>query len=215
MIMSLKQIWFSIIRNITDYGIVATFTKIIKRLVTPFYQNDTYRIYCIDLSLAPTPRPESNSLYVFGLATDQDPTIIEQIEKLAEWLRGDLSLKLSHGYLCVVALDGSKLAGFNLIALEIAHIPVLKLTWELAAGEAWSEQITVAPAYRRQGLGTALRYKAFKELRDRGINRFCGAALTSNLKSLKLAQRAGYTFTEDVQYLKILWHKQWRRREVK
>jgi ribosomal protein S18 acetylase RimI-like enzyme len=212
--MKLKRHWRSIERNLNDYGLSETLSKLIRRIIAPIYENYTYRLYCIESHLKQRVRPESSPRFILRLVEPGDLPIIHQIEKIAEWLEGNIENLLKENYICVVALDGQKLAGFNLISLEYAHIPLLKLDWKLADDEAWSEQITVHNDYRRQGVGLALRQMALNVLKQRGRKKFCGGALISNVMSLNLAKKAGYTFTEDVQYLKILKYKKWKRREV-
>ena len=208
------KIWRAIRRNYTDYGIAVTAGKLFKTLLSPVYENYTYRIYCIDLNNIKKTEKKIDKRFEVRRVQYGDTDIIIKIESMAEWLQGQVKEKLHHGHICVAALDSGNLAGFNLISLKEGYIPLLKKKWRLADEEAWSEQITVGRSYRRQGLGLALRNKAFEELLGLGKSRFCGGALISNRKSLGLARRAGYRFTEDMQYIKIFGYKKWHRREV-
>ena len=62
------------------------------------------------------------------------------------------NLLLKYGGLCVVALDGEKVAGFNLVSFNEVYIPLLELKKKFRKDQAWSEQITVSKDYRKQGL---------------------------------------------------------------
>lgn len=208
------RIWRTIRRNLVDYGVAVTIGKSFRKILSPIYENLTYRIYCIDLENVEKVEEQLNARYALQLIQYDDEPTITKIESMAEWLKGEIKNKLCHDHICIIVLDGDRLAGFNLISLNEGHIPLLKIKWELPEEEAWSEHIAVGREYRRQGLALALRNKAFEELLDRGIKRFCGGALISNQKSLGLAKRAGYRFIEDRQYIKIFGFKKWYRREV-
>ena len=204
-----------LVRNLNDYGFAATAAKICGYLVKPFYENRTYRIYCIDLGHFQAPAEMDHTLYQYHLVNPDEVNLIRQIEIMAEWFNGMIRAKLLSDHLCLVALDGDKVAAFNLVALTKADIPLLQWERPLDKEEAWSEQITVDRQYRRKGLGRAVRHRMFRELQKRGIKRFCGGALISNTASLKLAQRSGFKEKEDIQFIKILWRKYWRHHEVK
>ena len=212
--MNAIRIWRTVRRNLFDYGVTVTIGKLFKKLISPIYENFTYRIYCIDLNKVSKFEQQINERFELRLIQYNDKQIITKIETMAEWLTGAVKDKLRHGHICIVVMDAEQLAGFNLIALNEGHIPLLKMKWQLSDEEAWSEQIAVGREYRRQGLALALRNRAFQELLDLGIKRFCGGALNSNQKSLGLAKKAGYRFTEDRQYIRILRFKKWHRREV-
>ena len=207
--------YHSLIRNLSDYGYRTTIRKVFTSILAPFYLARTYRTYCIDLdkdqliSLS-----EVRSKFEFKLIKAGDVSIIEQIESIAEWLTGKIEGKLSDSQICMVAMDKDKLAGFNIVALNNTYIPLLEMDWSLGKNEAWSEQITVNKAYRRQGLGNQLRQRMFYELRTKGITKFCGGALAGNVASLKLAWRAGFTEVEDIKLQKILGRKKWQHKEV-
>ena len=93
---------------------------------------------------------------------------------MEEWLKGKVASRLEAVGLCLVALDGERVAGFNLVSLGEGRIPLIGLRRDLRENEVWSDQITVSKNYRDKGLGSTLRYRIFKELKKRGVRRIYG-----------------------------------------
>ena len=189
-------------RNLNDYGFVQTCKKGISYLFSKIYLQKSYCIYRRDLreELHPETLPEG---IIFKNVGINNTEIIEQIENVEEWLQGQLVSNLTHG-LCIAIIDGHDVVGFNLIAFKKAFIPLLNIRKRLSPDQAWSDQITIKKRYRNKGLAISLRHHVFEELYKRGIRRFYGGALTSNIASLKLAQKVGFRPFVNVHYLKIM-----------
>jgi GNAT superfamily N-acetyltransferase len=203
------QKYIKIKRNIEDYGLYATTKKAVGHLVSPLYISRLYTVYAIDLSTTAVPKTENNH-FAFRLLTLKDKHYIREIEAMEEWLNGRLEQRLRSGGLCLAALDGECLVGFNLIVFGKVEIPLIMKEKVFGPHEAWSEQITVKKEYRKQGVASALRYQIFTELKHRGIQEFYGGALRSNRASLKLAEKVGFREVADVHFIKILGRKTWR-----
>lgn len=122
---------------------------------------------------------------------------------------------LRAGALCLVALQGEKVAGFNLIGFGEVSMPLVNKQRIFRKGDAWSEQIAVMKDFRQLGLGSQLRYRIFEELGRRGYKRLYGGALTSNVGSLKLARKMGFREIIDIHYFRILGRDIWRYKKVK
>jgi len=213
-IMTPKIIIKKVLRNLNDYSFSVTLRKIISYLIQPVYENRTYRIYRFDLeNLQEIPSRES--VFVFKIIDENDTSIIRQIEDIEEWLKGKVASRLEAGGLCLVALDGEGVVGFNLVSLRAGCIPLIGLRRDLRENEVWSDQITVSKNYRGKGLGSALRYRIFKELKERGIKRIYGGTQISNLASLNLARKVGFKEIADVQYCKILNKRSLRFKRIK
>ena len=174
-------------RNWNDFGIGGAFTKGVQYLLKSVYVDRVYRIYRRDLFAGQFPEPTSEGL-VFKVIGTGDSQAIRQIENMEEWLQGQLPEIMSRG-LCVAVFDGPKVVGFNLVAFQQVYVSLLNMRKRLRADQAWSEQITVDKAYRKQGLASALRYRVFSELQKRGFRSLYGGALASNIPSLKSAQK--------------------------
>lgn len=195
-------------RNINDYGFSIALKKSAGYFLKPFYENKTYRIYVINLEKQRVPLP-LDSLFSFKLIENGDEQFTDQIEAMEEWLQGRVTQMLAKGVLCLVALDGTTVAGFNLVSLEEGDLPLIHYKKKLRPTEAWSEQITVNKAYRGKRLASILRARMFEILKERGIKKFFGGAQVANIASLKLARKVGFTEIADIQYRKLLNRKRW------
>jgi len=189
-------------RNFNDYGLLITVNKCVSGLVKTVYEDRTYRIYAIDLAGVNGPLPEDDDL-TYKLVDADDIDCIEQIESMEEWLRGRVKNKLENGFLCLAAMDGPTVAGFNIVALEEGRLPLVHFTRRLRSHESWSVQITVRKNYRGKKLASTLRKRIFAILRDRGVKKLYGGANVSNIASLQLARKVGFKELVDYRYRKV------------
>ena len=189
-------------RNLSDYGFGETLRKGMSHLLQAVYVRRTYRIYRRDLRTVQWQDLAPEGI-TFTVVDAGDTAVIRQIEGMEEWLQGQLPGRLSQG-MCIAALDGASVAGFNLVAFREIAIPLLNMRKRLRPGQAWSEQISVRKDYRKQGLASALRFRVFSELHRRSFRALYGGALLSNIASLKTAQKVGFRFIADARYLKVL-----------
>lgn len=190
-------------RNYQDYGLFITIRKCLGMIVKPLFTKITYRIYLINLSSFSLKTPLSKK-FIFRPIQGYESDIIQQIESLEEWLSGEVTKKLEKGGLCMVALDETRVAGFNLIHFEEINFPLIHFRKSLRKWESYSEQITVNKQYRGMGLASNLRYAIFDELKKRGIRKLYGGAQKDNIASLKLAKRVGFKFLADISYFRVL-----------
>jgi GNAT superfamily N-acetyltransferase len=202
-------------RNYQDYGLPITIQKTLAYLFRAIYFRQVYRVYRINLNAATSPDDFNKHNFTYKLLTNQNVDMIAQIEKIAEWLRGKLADDIAAGQLCLVALDGDEVAGFNLINFDHATLLLVNLTKKLRPGLAWSEHIAVQNEFRKTGLGSQLRFRIFQELKKRGIRRLYGGTLQSNIASLSLARSVGFTEIADIYYRKFFSFKKWRYQRVR
>ncbi|HLJ23772.1 MAG TPA: GNAT family N-acetyltransferase [Candidatus Acidoferrales bacterium] len=203
-----------VLRNLRDYGWRITLQKILAHLVRGIYFRQVYRIYRIRLDTTRAMDTVGGQGFTFQILTPQDTELIAQVEDIAEWLRGRIKQKLASGQLCLVALEGKKLAGFNLVNLKEASMQLVNLRVKLRSGAAWSEHIAVRKEFRRSGLGGQLRQRMFEILRSRGIRRFYGGTLPSNEAALRLTRSVGFQEIGDVQYEKLLSRENWHFKRI-
>lgn len=192
-----------------DHGLSMACQKAALYLISPFFETRVYRIYGLDIGSSKLPSPAKQSKFTFKALQADEDDLIAQIEAMEEWLSGQIASKLSHNSICIVALDGRNVAGFNLVCFREVYLPLLSTMRVLEPGEAWSEQISVHKDYRRMGLASQLRYHMFQALAERGIKHFYGGTLRTNIPSLKLARKVGFTELEDIRYVKLLFVKRW------
>lgn len=211
----LGSLFDKIRRNWQDYGWDITLRKTVAYLVRSIYFRQVYRIYRINLSDAKPTVDGDGHDFTFKLLTAENADAIAQIEAIAEWLRGRLQGAIAAGQPCLVALDGDRVAGFNLISLDRATLTLVNLTRKLRPHCAWSEHIAVGKEYRKAGLGAQLRFRIFRELERRGVRRLYGGTLVSNTASLNLARSVGFEEIADIHYRKFLYHEKWRYKRVR
>jgi len=206
----LSRLSHKVQRNVDDYGWLVAAKKSVAYLLRAIYFQQAYRIYRIDLGKAKLPQDFSPHNFTFKILTVQNVDMIADVEDIAEWIRGQLRDKIAAGQLCMVALDGDKIAGFNLINFRQATLILVNLQRKLRPGDAWSEHIAVKKEFRRTGLGSQLRYRIFEELRKRGFRRLYGGTLCSNTASLRLTRSVGFKQIADIQYRKFFSIERWR-----
>jgi len=197
-------------RNWQDYGWNITARKTFAYLVRAVYFRQVYRIYRIKVADAVPPSESNVYGFKFKMLTPRDADAIAQIEAIAEWLRGCLQPAIAAGQPCLAAMDGDRVAGFNLIRMDRATLVLVNLTRKLRPGCAWSEHIAVRKEYRRSGLGAQLRLRIFQELKRRGVRCLYGGTLVTNTASLSLARSVGFQEIADVRYRKFLSLEKWR-----
>src|SRR6266436_9582992 len=199
-------------RNLEDYGWRITIQKTLAYFVRSVYFRQVYRIYRINLGATKPVEGSGKRNFTFKILTAQDAGLIAQVENIAEWLRRHLQGKIAAGQLCLVALDGEQVAGFNLIDFEQANLVLVNLQKKLRQGFAWSEHVAVKKEVRRTGLASQLRYRIFEELKRRGIRRLYGGTLSSNMASLRLTRSVGFKEIGDIHYRKFLSIENWHKR---
>ena len=202
-------------RNWQDYGWHITIKKTLAYLVRSVHFRQVYRIYRIKLEGTKPSEDIAERRFTFKILTVQNLDMIAQIENIAEWLRGQLTGAISAGQMCLVALDGDEVAGFNLINFDHATLVLVNLKKKLRRDFAWSEHIAVKKEFRKTGLGSQLRFRIFQELKGRGILRLYGGTLRSNIASLSLARSVGFREIGDIHYRKFLSFEKWHCKRVR
>jgi GNAT superfamily N-acetyltransferase len=203
-------------RNLEDYGLGITIRKcLVYGLVYPFYRRTSCLVYRLKLNLLPQVAIPDHGPFTFRSLEPYDEITLAAVEGQTEWLKGTLSRRLVEGDLCIVALDGKNLAGFNLVSLDTLRIPLIKLERPLRRDRAWSEQITVLPAYRHRGLAVLLRKVIAQELHKRGFKFFYGAAIVSNPASMRLAKSAGFDPVGTITYARFLGRERFRLQRIR
>ncbi len=202
-------------RNYQDYGLQITIRKTLAYLIRSVYYRQVYRIYRINLDAAKPPADLSKHNFTFKILTPQNVEMIAQIENIAEWMHGQLAHAIAEGQICLVALDGDRVAGFNLINLDQSRLVLVNLKKKLRKNFAWSEHIAVKKEFRKTGLGSQLRLRIFQELKQRGIRRLYGGTLQSNIASLSLARSVGFKEIGDIYYRKFFSFEKWRYKRVR
>ncbi len=193
-----------IIRNARDYGWKKTLSKSAATALSIVYRRLVYRLYRLPIAPDAAP-PDEDGSFVFRLLSPEDTDALAQVEAMAEWLEGRLAAKLAAGDVCLAAMDGDRVAAFNIIAFGRVEIPLIHTHHSFHAGQAWSEHIAVHKDYRRRHLASRLRGHVFAELARRGVRLLYGGTLIDNLPALNLARGLGFVEFADAQYTKCFW----------
>jgi len=106
----LSRLSHKVQRNLEDYGWQVAVKKSVAYLLRAVYFRQVYRLYRIDLDEARLPQDSNPHNFTFKILTVQNVGMIADVENVAEWLRGQLKQKIAAGQLCMVALDGNKIA---------------------------------------------------------------------------------------------------------
>jgi len=213
--LAMKNIIKKISRNYRDYGLAPALQKSLATLVAFAYESKAYRIYRKEIDPSVDTGEQPPYPFKLHVLDTGDNAFISQIEEMEEWLAGKVREMLSGGSLCVLLLDGDKVAGFNLFSVGAVYMPLVKTKRTFRSNEAWSEQITVHQDYRGMGLATILRQQAFMELGNRGIRKFYGGTLPSNIANRKLSKKVGFREIADIHYRKVLGSRNWFVKRVR
>lgn len=202
-------------RNLNDYGFFIAVKKMFTYPFEKIYKRKDYLIYKKDLrKYAPNEKTNPLFEYKFYEGNDINEQIVKQILALEEWLIDKLNFILKHGGLCVVALDKDKVAGFNLVSFNEVYMPLLELNKKFRNNQAWSEQITVSKDYRKQGLGSILRYKMFNELKNRGYRVLYGGTMWDNWSNIELSKKVGFEIFVKVSFKRLFSKKRYTYRRI-
>ena len=205
------QVWIrKFERNLEDHSFKVALSKSLAYLFRFCYERTVYRLYKIDLLNSSTVSETDIEGVTFRFVSPSDEACIRQIEDNSEWLSGTVRERLSAGALCIAALEGEQLAGFNLVSFGEVSMPLVHISHCFRPTEAWSEQIATIKNFRKKGLASQLRYRIFEELRGRGIRMFYGGALRDNLPSLKLARHVGFREFVEIRYTRLFARRRWR-----
>lgn len=187
-----------ITRNIRDYGPAVFIRKLFSSGLKPIFEVRTYQIYAVDLQKLAVRGTQYPDNLIFRFITSDETALIKQIEEMEEWLDGKVAGKLGKGQKCLVALKGDKVVGFNLISFDVFRLPVVRLAKPLRPSECSSEQITIRPEFRGQGLGAELRNVFFSRMREAGYRKIYGGTEATNTANKALTRKVGFKLFAEI-----------------
>ena len=103
---------------------------------------------------------------------------IEQAVHVHPWTRGNFADSISAGYHCWVAHRGGALAGYGVVTI--------------GAGEAHLLNLSVAPGWKRRGVGTELTRFFMRLARDYGAQKIFLEVRPSNVAARALYTAEGF-----------------------
>ena len=198
--------WRRVRRNLRDYGFRQTAGKILGSIIRVIFYTRAYTLYRADLGNLALPI-SMNSRFAFRFLKPDEVHYLAQIQEMEEWLLDGLADILNTGGKCLLALDGERLAGFNLVSFRKIRLPAICFTRRLRPGNAYSEQISIDTAYRGQNLGTSLRVELFRALREQGTRAIYGGSDVKNRANLALCRKVGLRTVADIRHVELLGFK--------
>lgn len=189
-------------RNITDFGIAYTALKIGKGLFGIVYDCKALIIYELNFSQ----NYEPNKLSGIRIRTLQphEHAYFSQIVEMEEWLENKISNRIEENGVCIIALTGDEVIGFNLIGFDWVELPLLRIRVQLKKDEAWSEQISVKKEYRKQGVANEIRKVTYDILKQKRIIKLYGHRASYNYASKMSAKKFTKNEIVSARYTKFL-----------
>jgi len=202
-------------RNLNDYGFFIAVKKMFLYPLTDIYKKKDIYVYKKDLiQYEPVEKSNPSFKYVFFKKENMTKDVFNQVLVIEEWLIDKLDFILDNQGICLAAMDGEAVAGFNLVSFNEVYIPLVELTRTFRKNQAWSEQITVRKEYRKKGLGSILRYKMFNELKARGNKSLYGSTMTDNISNIELSKKVGFEIFAKISFRRLLNRKKYSFEKV-
>jgi ribosomal protein S18 acetylase RimI-like enzyme len=114
--------------------------------------------------------------------------------------------RLAHGRHCFLALDGEHLAAYcwatNRVERDIDNLEL-----HLQPGDVYGDDAYTAPAYRRQGIQSALLVYRLDYVRSLGYQRLVAIVAEDNEPSQRMVRKLGYQEAGHLSFRRILWHR--------
>jgi ribosomal protein S18 acetylase RimI-like enzyme len=122
------------------------------------------------------------------------PALGPYVDDAASWTarRALYADFLAAGGFAVLAERGDELVGYAMVAVKTSAETELDDTWRAGARVAEIETLSVAPAARGQGIGSALLDAVDAELSAQGIDDVLIAAFVTNSDAIRLYERRGF-----------------------
>ena len=122
------------------------------------------------------------------------PALGPYVDDAASWTarRALYAGFLAAGGFAVLAERAGDLIGYAMVAVKTSAETELDDTWQAGARVAEIETLSVAPAARGQGVGSALLDAVDAELSAQGIHDVLIAAFVTNAEAIRLYERRGF-----------------------
>jgi GNAT superfamily N-acetyltransferase len=118
-----------------------------------------------------------------------------------------LQRRLSHGRICIMAIHENKAVGCGWMTDKVTF-DIDNLEIPLRKGDAYMDDLYVAPEYRSYGVGRALNLKRLEYLRDHKFTRVLAIVRSDNEPALTLNRRNGWVEVDQMTFRRILF---WRK----
>ena len=180
---------------------------LVETLVSLPYRHIEYTVFTRSL-LEPLPVVEPRISVTLRLATEADLGRFRGFVPPSEMRH--FAHRLAHGRYCFLALDGENLAAYCWTATQVEP-DVDNLVMRLQPGDIYGDDAYTAPAYRRQGIQTALLVYRLEYMRNLGYQRVVAIVEENNTASQQMVRRLGYQEADHLSFRRILWRRSYQR----
>jgi ribosomal protein S18 acetylase RimI-like enzyme len=162
-----------------------------------------YTVFARSL-LTPLPIIEVQQPLTLRLATEADLGRFRGLISPSE-LR-HFSRRLAHGRYCVLALAGERLAAYCWATTQV-EFDVDNLRMRLQSGDVYLDDAFTMPAYRNQGIQTAVHLYRLAYMKNLGYQRAILIVADDNVASRRLISKLGYEEVDQLTFRRVLWQR--------
>jgi ribosomal protein S18 acetylase RimI-like enzyme len=183
----------------------------IETLISLPYRRIEYTVFVRSL-LEPLPVVEPRLPVTLGRATEADLVRFRDLVP-PSGLRY-FARRLARGRYCFLALEGENLAAYCWATTQVDP-GVDNLEIQLQPGDCYGDDAYTFPAYRRQGIQTALLLYRLVYMKNLGYQRLIAIVEDDNVASQRMVRKLGYRVMDHLSFRRILWKRTYRYREGK
>jgi ribosomal protein S18 acetylase RimI-like enzyme len=116
------------------------------------------------------------------------------------------SKRLAHGRICILALYQENLIAYAWASDEV-NLEIDNLELRLEPGDVYLDDFYTLPAYRRQGVYSALHLQELRYVQERGFKRAVAIVAVDNIPPQKLMKKIGYQEADRLSFRRILFKR--------
>jgi ribosomal protein S18 acetylase RimI-like enzyme len=191
--------------NIRQHGWYQASRWLVETLVTLPYSHVEFTLFTRSL-VEPLPITEPRHPVILRLATRDDLERFQGLVPPSELRRW--GQRLAHGRYCFLALDGTSedLAAYCWATMQVA-LEIERWMMRLQPGDTYVYNAYTVPAYRRQGVQTAVHLYRLEYMRSLGCQRAVLIVDDKNIASQRLVRTLGYQEADHLTFRRILWKR--------
>jgi ribosomal protein S18 acetylase RimI-like enzyme len=202
----LGDLFYDLKETIRREGWLEAGRELVKTLASVPYRRMAYIVFTRPLSDA-LPDATPKLPVTLRRATEADLVRFEGL--VPAWELRYFRRRLARGRYCFLALDGERLAAYCWATTQV-EFDVDNLEMQLQEGDVYLDDAYTVPAYRRQGIQTAVHMYRLAYMRDLGCQRAVLIVEEPNVASQGLVRKLGYEATGYLAFRRWLWIRDYR-----
>jgi ribosomal protein S18 acetylase RimI-like enzyme len=175
-------------------------------LRTSVYHRIEYLIYAYSLQ-DPLPTFEARLPVTFRVAGPEDLPYLQNIVSPSEFAH--FGKRLAHGRICTLALYRGKITAYVWLTDKVKY-EIDNLELRLESGDAYIDDAYTLPAYRRQGIQTAMVLQQLRYLQEHGFKRAVAIVAVDNIPSQQVCERLGFKRAGQLSFRRIFLKRDYR-----